>query len=267
MNPDRYLIALDIDGTVLREDGSLGDPTVAEIGRLRDAGHEIMLATGRSVAMTVPVLDRLGITPEYVVCSNGAITLRRDGSQPLGYAREFVETFDPSEVLQTIKGALDDAHYAVEDENGLYRFTGYFPDGALGANSVKVDFDELLVRPATRVVVISPEHAIEDFLSIVERMGLHKVSYNVGWTAWLDIAPDGVNKSTALERVRGLLDVPRSRVVAIGDGRNDIDMLEWAAVEGVGVAMGQAPDEVLAAANARTDTDLNDGVASYLSTI
>jgi len=264
---DRYLIALDIDGTVLREDGSLGDSTVTEIGRLRDLGHEIMLATGRSVAMTLPVLDRLGITPEFVVCSNGAITLRRDSSQPLGYAREYVETFNPSEVLLTIKSALDDAHYAVEDETGLYRFTGYFPDGALGANSIKVEFDELLTRPATRVVVISPEHAIEDFLSIVSTMGLHRVSYNVGWTAWLDIAPDGVNKSTALERVRGLLGVPRSRVIAMGDGRNDIDMLEWASVEGAGVAMGQAPDEVLAAANARTDSDLNDGVATYLSTL
>jgi Cof subfamily protein (haloacid dehalogenase superfamily) len=264
---DRYLIALDIDGTVLREDGSLGDATVTEIGRLRDLGHEIMLATGRSVAMTLPVLDRLGISPQYVVCSNGAITLRRESTAPLGYTREFVETFDPSEVLQTIKGSLNDAHYAVEDENGLYRFTGYFPDGALGANSIKVDFDELLARPATRVVVISPEHAIEDFLSIVERMGLHRVSYNVGWTAWLDIAPDGVNKSTALERVRGLLDVPRSRVIAMGDGRNDIDMLEWAAVEGAGVAMGQAPDEVIAVANARTSSDIDDGVAAYLSTL
>ena len=264
---DRYLIALDIDGTVLREDGSLGDATVTEIGRMRDAGHEIMLATGRSVAMTLPVLDRLGISPQYVVCSNGAITLRRESSAPLGYAREFVETFDPSEVLQTIRGSLDDAHYAVEDETGLYRFTGYFPDGALGSNSIKVEFDELLARPATRVVVISPEHAIEDFLSIVERMGLHRVSYNVGWTAWLDIAPDGVNKSTALERVRELLNVPRQLVIAMGDGRNDIDMLEWAAVEGVGVAMGQAPDEVQAAANARTSSDLDDGVAAYLATL
>jgi Cof subfamily protein (haloacid dehalogenase superfamily) len=264
---ERYLIALDIDGTVLREDGGLGDATVDEIGRLRDLGHEIMIATGRSVAMTLPVLDRLGITPQYVVCSNGAITLRRDSAGSFGYTREYVETFDPSEVLTTIRGALGDAHYAVEDETGLYRFTGYFPDGALGANSIKVEFEELLVRPATRVVVISPEHAIEDFLSVVEKMGLHKVSYNVGWTAWLDIAPDGVNKSTALERVRELLDVPRSRVIAIGDGRNDIDMLEWASMEGAGVAMGQAPDEVQAAANTRTGTDLDDGVASDLATL
>ena len=262
-----WLVALDIDGTTLHEDGTISEAVIRQVRRVHEAGHEIMLATGRSVAMTLPVLERLGITPQYVVCSNGAITLRRDGSATLGYTREYVETFNPSEVLQTIRGSLDDAHYAVEDEDGLYRFTGYFPEGALGANSIKVEFDELLSRPATRVVVISPEHAIEDFLSIVERMGLHRVSYNVGWTAWLDIAPDGVNKSTALERVRELLDVPRSHVIAMGDGRNDIDMLEWASVEGAGVAMGQAPDEVIAAANARTASDIDDGVAAYLSTL
>jgi Cof subfamily protein (haloacid dehalogenase superfamily) len=262
---NRLLIALDIDGTVLREDGSLGDPTLEQVGRMRDLGHEVMLATGRSVAMTLPVLDRLGITPEYVVCSNGAITLRRDADAPMGYAREYVETFDPTEVLQTIRAALGDAHYAVEDETGLYRFTGYFPDGALGANSIKTEFGELLSRPATRVVVISPEHAIEDFLTIVEKMGLHKVSYNVGWTAWLDIAPDGVNKSTALERVRELLEIPRANVIAIGDGRNDVDMLEWASAGGTGVAMGQAPQEVVDAATTTTATDLDDGVATFLA--
>jgi 5-amino-6-(5-phospho-D-ribitylamino)uracil phosphatase len=250
---------------VLREDGSLGDATIAEVGRVRDLGHEVMIATGRSVAMTLPILDRLELKPEYVVCSNGAITLRRDEAEPLAYAREYVETFAPREVLQTIHGALGDAHYAVEDETGVYRFVGNFPEGALGASSIKVEFDELLDRPATRVVVISPDHAIDDFLAVVSTLGLHKVSYNVGWTAWLDIAPDGVNKSTALERVRELLDIPRSRVIAIGDGRNDIDMLEWASAEGFGVVMGQAPDEVLAAGNVRTTSDTEDGVAAYLA--
>ena len=262
---ERWLIALDIDGTVLHEDGTLGDEVVEQIQRTSALGHEVMLATGRSVAMTLPVLDRLGITPDYLVCSNGAITLKRDAAAPLGYSRHIVETFNPGEVLTTIKSNLDAAHYAVEDENGLYRFTGYFPDGTLGASSIKVEFDELLVHDATRVVVISPEHDIEDFLSVVERMGLRKVSYNVGWTAWLDIAPDGVNKSTALERVRELLEVPRSRVMAVGDGRNDIEMLEWAAEEGRGVAMGQAPAEVVAAANESTETDLNAGVARVLA--
>ena len=262
---DRWLIALDIDGTVLHEDGTLSQSVITAVHKVRDAGHEVTLATGRSVALTLPILDRLGITPEYVVCSNGAITLHRDPDAPTGYTREFVETFDPSEVLTTIRGSLESANYAVEDEAGLYRFTGSFPDGTLGAASEKVEFEDLLTARATRVVVISPEHRIEDFLSVVESMGLHKVSYNVGWTAWLDIAPDGVNKSTALERVRDRLGFPRTRVMAVGDGRNDIDMLAWASAEGRGVAMAQAPDEVLAAANETTGSDVDDGVATLLA--
>jgi Cof subfamily protein (haloacid dehalogenase superfamily) len=258
---ERLLIALDVDGTVMREDGVISDDVHKQITRMADLGHEVMIATGRSVAMTLPVVDRLGITPEYIVCSNGAITLKRDEDAPLGYSRDLVETFDPTEVLQTVRANLTTANYAVEDEDGLSRYTGSFPDGALGAGSEKVEFDDLLGQRATRVVVISPEHAIEDFLDIVEDMGLHKVSYNVGWTAWLDIAPDGVNKATALERVRELLAIPREHVIAVGDGRNDIDMLEWASKSGRGVAMGQAPDDVREAANEMTATDIDDGVA------
>jgi Cof subfamily protein (haloacid dehalogenase superfamily) len=261
----KWMIALDVDGTVLREDGSLGDATAAAIARVASAGHEVLLATGRSVSMTLPVVERLGITPEYLVCANGAIVMGRDADAPVGYARIHVDTFDPSAVLTTIRGHLGDASYAVEDADGVFRYTGKFPEGALSGSSVQVDFDELLHADATRVVVISPDHAIEDFLAVVERMGLHKVSYNVGWTAWLDIAPDGVNKSTGLERVRSLLNVPGDRVMVIGDGRNDIDMLEWVvAGGGIGIAMGQAPDEVRAAASEVTASDLDDGVAVVL---
>jgi len=264
---DRLLIALDIDGTLLREDGSISERVVEEVARVRDLGHEIMLATGRSVSLTLPVLEHFRLSPQHVVCSNGAIILGRDPDAPTGYTTLEVRTFDPVEVLTTISGELDQANYAVEDENGFYRYTGRFPESSLSADSQQVSFEELLERRATRVVVFSPGHRIEDFLSIVERMGLHKVTYNVGWTAWLDIAPDGVNKATALERVRQWLGIPRSRVVAIGDGRNDIDMLAWASAQGRGVAMGQAPDEVRAAANEVTGTEAEDGVASVLASL
>ena len=267
MSSKKLLIALDIDGTLLREDGFVSDEVLAQVTRVREAGHEVMLATGRSVSMTLPVLDRFTLTPKYVVCSNGAITLKRDPDAPTGYSRALVESFNPSEVLTTIRSSLGDASYAVEDDNGFYRYTGFFPDSTLGAASERVEFDELLRHEATRVVVISPEHAIEDFLSIVEKMGLHKVSYNVGWTAWLDIAPNGVNKATALERVREWLGVPRADVMAVGDGRNDIDMLRWASLEGRGVAMGQAPDEVQDAANERTGSDVEDGIAQLFATL
>jgi len=264
----RWIVALDIDGTVLREDGSLGDATAAEVTRVVGLGHEVMLATGRSVSMTLPVVDTLGITPRFLVCANGAIVLGRDNDAPLGYSQVHVEVFDPTEVLTTIRGHLEDASYAVEDADGTFRYTGFFPDEALSGSSIKVEFGELLGIEATRVVVISPDHATEDFLSVVDLMGLHKVSYNVGWTAWLDIAPDGVNKATGMQFVSDELGIPVDRVLAIGDGRNDIDMLEWAvAGGGLGVAMGQAPPEVLAVASERTGTDVDDGVATTLKKV
>ena len=266
--PDHaWLVALDIDGTVLHEDGTLSQTVIREVQRVRDLGHEVTLATGRSVSMTLPVLEQLELSPEYVVSSNGAILLRRDEREHRNYRREHVEHFDPTPVLKSIKERLPHAHYAVENETGMYRYTGWFPEGALDITTEQVDFDDLLTTVATRVVVIAPGHDSKEFEDAVEQLGLHQVSYAVGWTNWLDIAPDGVNKSTALERARQALGFPRHRVMAIGDGRNDIEMFRWAGAHGRAVAMGQAPPEVLEVATEVTRPDREDGVAWALRSL
>ena len=98
-------------------------------------------------------------------------------------------------------------------------------------------------------------------------MGLHKVSYNIGWTAWLDIAPHGVNKATALERVRGVAGHPR--VQRAGGGRR-AQRHRHAPLGRRGGPRGRdgaGPDEVLAVANETTATDLDDGVALVLSSL
>jgi hydroxymethylpyrimidine pyrophosphatase-like HAD family hydrolase len=89
----------------------------------------------------------------------------------------------------------------------------------------------------------------------------------VGWTAWLDIAPHGVNKATALEKVRRRVGIPRSRVLVVGDGYNDIEMLEWASQEGLGAAMGHADAEVRAHANLLVGDLEHDGVAEALEVV
>jgi 5-amino-6-(5-phospho-D-ribitylamino)uracil phosphatase len=205
-----WLVALDIDGTLLDEDGSISDAVIEQVRRIDAAGHQVMLATGRGSAGTIPVLEHFGITPRFLVCSNGAVTLHRDPGAPSGYRREWVESFDPTDVLRSIQAHLGNARFAVEDEHGRYRYTEPFPDSTIGLDSEHVEFDELLNHPVTRVVVMSPDHDdMADFLAMVEKMGLHRVSYAIGWTAWLDIAADGVNKATAMERVRIDLGIPR----------------------------------------------------------
>lgn len=267
VSPDeRLLIALDVDGTLIREDESIGEPVLEQVRRVQGLGHEVTLATGRSWETARGILEHFDLTPEYVICSNGALTMQRDIAEPTGYRREFVETFDPSTVLHTIRPHLPSGTFMVEDATGFRRYTEGMTDWEL-SNAMQVDFDELTAFPASRVVVMSPEHDVEEFLDIVERMGLHKVSYSIGWTAWLDIAPEGVNKAVAAERVRDLLGIPRDRVVAVGDGRNDLDLLRWAGAQGRGVAMGQAPDEVKDAATEVTASVLDDGLAATLASI
>ena len=77
-----------------------------------------------------------------------------------------------------------------------------------------------------------------------------------------DLAPEGVSKASGLADVTRRLGVDRSDVLAIGDGRNDIEMLEWA---GRGVAMGQAPAEVKASADAVTESVEEDGAAAEIA--
>jgi hydroxymethylpyrimidine pyrophosphatase-like HAD family hydrolase len=262
---ERMLIALDIDGTVLLEDDTLSPGVVEAVADAQSAGHEVMLATGRSWDSTHTIMDRLGIRPEYAVCSNGAIVMRRIGEGDAApYERAHIETFDPTEVLTLLGEHLAGAHFLVELPDGSRLFTDYLDDWNLeGAN--RVSFDQLYEQPVCRVVVVAPEKTDKDFLQLVERIGLSQVSYAIGWTAWLDIAPQGVDKSTALELVREWLGIPPERVLVMGDGRNDIEMMQWAVRNGGrAIAMHQGPPEVHAAAGEVGLSVTEGGVAAVL---
>lgn len=259
----RMLIALDIDGTVLLEDDTLSPGVVDAVSHAQTVGHEVMLATGRSWDSTHTIMDRLGIRPEYAVCSNGAIVMRRDGDGG-EYRRAHVETFDPSEVLALLGEHLAGAHFLVELPDGKRLFTDYLDDWNL-EKADKVAFADLSAQPVCRVVVVAPEQTDKDFLELVERIGLTQVSYAIGWTAWLDIAPKGVDKSTALELVRGWLGIAPDRVLVMGDGRNDIEMMQWAVRNGGrAIAMHQGPPEVHAAAGEVGLSVTEGGVAAVL---
>jgi hydroxymethylpyrimidine pyrophosphatase-like HAD family hydrolase len=259
----RRLVALDIDGTILDHDQRLSEPVRAAVGRVDRAEH-VVIATGRSLFSTLPVLDRLGLQRGWAVCSNGSVILRLDPELPDGYEVSDLVSFDPTEVLELLRRQLPTALYAVEEVGRGYRLTAPFPDGELDGDQIVVPFADLLHIPATRVIVRSPELTSADFLHLVAELGLQEVSYAVGWTAWLDLAPQGVSKASALEAVRERLRVPADRTVAVGDGRNDLEMFDWAARS---VAMGNAEPEVRAAAGEVTASVLDDGLVPVLDSL
>ena len=250
------LVALDIDGTLVDERGMMPDAVHAAVQRVVQAQVPVVLATGRSWHGTKPIFDQLRLPPGLAVSSNGAVVV---DYPPVSVRQEV--TFDPSDVIARVQELAPEALIAVEDVGLGYRLTGHFPPGELSGNLVLQSPAELSAAPVSRVIIRDPDRADSEFLDLAQRLGLHGVSYFIGWSAWLDIAPEGVDKSTGLAHVLADHGVEPSQVLAIGDGRNDIEMLEWA---GRGVAMGQAPDEVKDAANAVTDTFDAHGVVREL---
>ncbi|WP_116112148.1 HAD family hydrolase [Austwickia chelonae] len=258
----RHLVAIDLDGTTLHHDGSLSRTVIDAVAEAQEDGHDIVIATGRSLIATVPVATALGLEDNYLVCSNGAVTAVLDADEPGGARLLTVQTFDPGPALSVLRDAWPDAQMAVEEVGAGFKVSGEF-DGTedLEGQIRVVDWDELVSTPTTRVTFRSATGTAEDFLGLVERIGLHGVNYAVGFTAWLDIAPEGISKASGLTGVARLLGSDLSRTVAVGDQRNDLEMLQWATC---GVAMGNAPAEVRAVADLVTAHVDDDGLAMVL---
>jgi hydroxymethylpyrimidine pyrophosphatase-like HAD family hydrolase len=235
------LVALDVDGTLVDRDGRLPTAVGQAIEKVLTAGVPVVLCTGRSWHGTKPLVDEMGLPPGPSVCSNGAVIV----TYP---PQEIVKaiTFDPRDVISRVEEFAPGTLIAVEEIGVGYRLNDHFPGGDLTGEMIIEDVEQLSSRPVTRVILRDPTRSDEDFVSLAKHLGLHGVTYFVGWSAWLDIAPEGVNKATALAEVALGLGVPAADVLAFGDGRNDIEMLRWA---GRGVAIGDAPVEVQEAAD------------------
>lgn len=255
------LVALDVDGTLVDHDGVMSDAVREAAQAVVAAGHEVMIATGRSLNATLPIIEKIGVERGYAVCCNGGVTLRLDRTLPDGYEIISKSTFDPAPALRALREKLPNAKYALEDGEGNFLATERFEDASFGVEAIGVDFATLLDAVAVRVVVFSADNTPEEFTQVITEIGLSGVTYSVGWTAWLDIAAAGVTKASALEDLRARLGIHPRHTVAMGDGRNDIEMLAWA---GRGVAMGQAPQEVVDAADEVTHSVYDDGAAVVL---
>lgn len=251
------LVALDVDGTLVDE-SNIVEPEVREaIQRVLDAGVGVILSTGRSWASALTVLEQLPDLRAEHVCSNGAVTVRYPPFEVVDLL-----TFDPRPVVDRILAEHPAALLAVEMVGRGYRVTEHFPEGELHGQIEQVDVDALAGESVTRVIVRDPNASEGEFIDLAHRLGLEGVTYSIGYTAWLDIAPEGVDKAHGLERACRRAGVRPADVLALGDGRNDIAMLAWA---GRGVAMGNAPAEVLAAADAVTGSVAEGGLVAELA--
>lgn len=259
------LVALDIDGTLLKWVEGTGQhyeqvsPEVYDaVAAVLAAGSHVVLSSGRSPHGMTIIADLLDLPREgsdraWVVASNGAVIFRYP---PLEIVHE--ETFDASDAVAAVLREHPEALVAVEERGVGYKVNRPFPEGELSGEMIEAPIDDIVGEPVSRVIIRDPSASVEEFVELGSRLGLHGTDYVVGWTAWLDLCPVGVSKASGLDHVCRELGLTADDVLAIGDGRNDLEMLRWARR---GVAMGQAVDEVHEAADATTASVYDEGAA------
>lgn len=266
------LVCLDIDGTLLAWVDGTGQTNEQITGPVKDAvrraveqGAHVVLASGRSPHGMTGVADLLdlpalaeqhGHDRVWIVAANGAVVFRYP---PVEVVHE--ETFDAAPAVHEVLRYHPSALVAIEARGLGYRVNRPFPHGELSGRQHITSINALVQGPVSRVVIRDPHATADDFVELSKKLGLHGTDYVVGWTAWLDLAKEGVSKASGLAYVARQIGVRAQDALAIGDGRNDLEMFAWA---GRSVAMGQAIEVVREAADAVTDSVFDDGAATEL---
>ncbi|MGA5068876.1 Cof-type HAD-IIB family hydrolase [Streptomyces exfoliatus] len=261
--PAPRLIATDLDGTLLRDDKSVSERTVAALAAAERAGIEVFFVTGRPARWMDVVSDHVH-GHGLAICANGAavVDLHAGGTFLEVHPLERPIALD---VVRALRAAAPGTSFAVELTTGIHyepQYPPFFLDpGATVATAEKLLFEEApgAAAPVLKLLAQHPELDPDVFLSVARAAAGERASFTRSSpNALIEISALGVSKASTLALCCAERGITADEVVAFGDMPNDIEMLTWA---GRSYAMGNAHPDVLAAASGRTAGNNEDGVA------
>ncbi|QXE35864.1 Cof-type HAD-IIB family hydrolase [Streptomyces sp. GMY02] len=263
------LIATDLDGTLLRDDKSVSDRTIAALKNAEEAGVEVFFVTGRP-ARWMDVVSEHVHGHGLAICANGAAVVDLHAGGELLKVRD-LDRETGLYVVQALRDAAPGTAFAVEMAHGI-RYEPTYPPfledpGATVATAERI-FDEAYEDSAGPVVKLLAHHPAltpDAFLTLARTAAGDRATITRSSpTALLEISALGVSKASTLALCCAERGISSDEVVAFGDMPNDLEMLAWA---GTSYAMGNAHPDVLAAASGRTVTNNEDGVAIVIEQI
>lgn len=265
----KYLIACDLDGTLLNEKSELSKETIAYMKELKALGHKIVIATGRPFRGCYNYYTELGLDTPIITDNGGAI------ENPVDPSFKKVAVRIPKRIVDKLflysLEHIVTAFYSVD--NGLYV---YKPTERLNwlyhqnedTFFVEGEFTKPgLPEPSGMMFIVSAKFK-EAFQTFIENNTEGLLMYR-DWgsdakNAIFEVYQKRTSKSEALELVRQHFGIDPESVIAFGDGANDIDMLE---LVNHGVAMKNGQEEVKRIADDITPlTNAENGVIEYLKT-
>ncbi|MEV0317537.1 Cof-type HAD-IIB family hydrolase [Streptomyces sp. NPDC050658] len=264
--PKARLIATDLDGTLLRDDKSVSDRTVAALAAAEEAGIEVFFVTGRPARWMDVVSDHVH-GHGLAICGNGAAVVDlHDGSGGHRFVKvRELRREDALGVVQILRAAAPGTSFAVERTGGLHIEPTYPPlhlepgESVAPAEKLLAEESDAANQPILKVLAFHPELAPDEFLAVARAAvdGKAEITRSSP-SALLEISGPGVSKASTLALCCAERGITPDEVVAFGDMPNDIEMLSWA---GTSYAMGNAHPDVIAAASGRTVANNEDGVA------
>ncbi|TSA84693.1 HAD family phosphatase [Deinococcus detaillensis] len=260
------LIATDLDGTLLRSDLSVSERTRRALDRARAAGIHTVPVTARQPHGVKMIAEQAGFN-EYALCGNGAHGVHLATGETLFEAH--VTQAAQRALAEALSAQVPDVLFVSVRDGGTtfvaqqgYAEIAHFEDhkrdpGTMGSAGLA----EVLALPSLKFIVRHATLTPRELLTQVQALNLSGFAATHSGAPFLEILAEGVSKAWGLTRLCGRLGIDASEVLAFGDALNDAEMLSWA---GRGVAMANAEEEALAAADEVTLSNDEDGLAAVL---
>ncbi|WP_430787703.1 Cof-type HAD-IIB family hydrolase [Virgibacillus flavescens] len=266
MENKRHLIALDLDGTLLTDNKEISERTKRTVLKAMDAGHIVVIATGRPHRASINYYHKLGLDTPMVNFNGALIHHPTDhkwdalhNPMPIRTALKIIDACYDMNVHNILAEVKDDVYLDQYNEKiiNIFQSTQNDPPFTIGSlkNQLKEDPTSLLIHPKEENIQEIRDHLNEFHAELIE----HR-KWGAPWNI-IEIVKKGMNKAVGLQKVAHYFDIPQDRIIAFGDEDNDLEMIEYA---GVGVAMGNAIDELKSVAKHVTHTNEEDGIGIFL---
>lgn len=261
MVPPFRLVATDLDGTLLRDDGTVSAYTAGMLNRVQAAGIPVVFVTARPPRRARQIARSVGLGG-LAICGNGAIVYDLDTETVV--RQTLLEAVAAHRLIGALREAAPGICFAVEA--GL--IYGHEPEYAARnpfVEDVAARHDDALVLCAegvTKLIALHPTLPLDELLPLAHRLAGETAVVTHSGAPFIEIAASGITKARALADLCAGLGVVPGEVIAFGDMPNDLPMLGWA---GYRVAVANAHPEVLAVADAVAESNNEDGVARTLA--
>ncbi|WP_020579847.1 Cof-type HAD-IIB family hydrolase [Actinopolymorpha alba] len=258
--PRPKLVVSDLDGTLLRSDGTVSDRTRSALEQVEEAGGTVVFATGRPPRWMRPVADATGHRG-VAVCSNGALVY--DLREERVVERYLLAPEIGLAVVDAIRGSIPGVAFGVEFGHSFGHESTYRVIDDVAGEVYVGELADLLAQPAVKLLVKHEGHNPDVLLAKAREVAGHlaEFTHSSPRTALLEVSAQGVSKATTLAALCAERGIAPSEVVAFGDMPNDLAMLAWA---GTAYAVSSGHPEVLAAVDRRCPSNDEDGVAHIL---